>query len=136
MLNGQNDQLTLEELAKRLKAARKAKEKASGQKFTHKMIAEAIGVDRVTVAMWEQGKKHPGFLNIVNYCNVIGITLDELLGVKKTQTFYIELTEDERAAILAMVDACEQEPEISHLHQKLQLLKQYLTAFLGRAQGK
>jgi len=136
MFDGQNNQLTLEELAKRLKAARSAKEKKSGQKITHKMIAEGIGVDRVTVAMWEQGKKHPGFLNIVNYCNFIGITLDELLGVKKTQPLYIELTEEERAAILAMVEACEQEPEISHLHQKLQLLKQYLRAFFGRAQGK
>ena len=136
MFDGQNNQLTLEELAKRLKAARSAKEKKSGQKITHKMIAEGIRVDRVTVAMWEQGKKHPGFLNIVNYCNFIGITLDELLGVKKTQPLYIELTEEERAAILAMVEACEQEPEISHLHQKLQLLKQYLRAFFGRAQGK
>jgi len=136
MFDEQSNQLTLEELAKRLKAARKSREKESGQKIPHKMIAEAIGVDRVTVAMWEQGKKHPGFLNIVNYCNFIGITLDELLDVKKTQLLSIELTEEERTAILAMVETCEQEPEISHLHQKLQLLKQYLRAFLGRAQGR
>lgn len=84
MCDDQSTQLTLEELAKRLRAARKSKEKGSGQKITHKMIAEAIGVDRVTVAIWEQGKKYPDFLNIVNYCNVIGIALDELLGVKKT----------------------------------------------------
>lgn len=135
-LDNHEETLTQEELGKLLKTARKTKEKEYGKKITHKMVAEGIGVDRVTVAMWEQGKKHPGFLNIVNYCNFLGITLDELLGVKRTQPLYIELTEEEREAILSMVEGCAQESELGRLHQKLHLLKQYLKAFLGRAQSK
>ena len=72
----------------------------------------------------------------MNYCSFLGITLDELLGVKRSQPLYIELTEEERETILSMVEECEQESELGHLHQKLHLLKQYLKAFLGRAQSK
>ena len=120
----------LNEVGKRIKAARKAKKKTQDE------VVEAIGIGKTTLSEWERGLKQPGLLNILNYCNFLGMTLDELLGVKRTQPLYIELTEDERVAIFAMLEECEQEQEISHLHQKFHLLKQYLKAFLGRAQGK
>ncbi len=136
-MGGENkEKLSLEELAQLMKQARKSKEQETGKKITHKMIAEAIGVDRVTVAMWEQGKKHPGFLNIFNYCTVLGITPDELLGLKHQRTLHIELTEGEREAILAMLEECQQESEPHRLHDRLQAFDQYLRAFFSRAQSK
>lgn len=68
--------------------------------------ADAIGVDRVSVTLWEQGKRHPGFLNILNYCQFLGMTVDELMGVKTNRTLQIELTEEERNMLFATVDEC------------------------------
>lgn len=68
--------------------------------------ADAIGVDRVSVTLWEQGKRHPGFLNILNYRQFLGMTVDELMGVKTNRTLQIELTEEERNMLFATVDEC------------------------------
>ena len=38
-----------------------------------------------TVYEWEKGRQHPGFLNVVKFCEFLGMTLDELLGVKKKE---------------------------------------------------
>lgn len=128
--------LTLEELAGLLKQARKTKEKETGKKITHKMIAEAIGVDRVTVGMWERGERYPGFLNVFNYCNFLGMTLDELVGLKDQQTLHLELTETERQSIFSMLAECKRKSEKSDLYHDLHALEQYLKAFLGRARSK
>ena len=133
MNRDKGENLTPEELADLLKKARKAKEKETGKKITHKMVAEAIGVDRTTVTMWEQGKRYPGFLNIVNYCNFLGMTIDGLLGVKTQHTLHLELTEEERESILGMIEECKQESDSNSLHHKLHALDQYLRAFLSRA---
>ena len=130
------EKLSLEELGELMKKARKTKEKEQGKKITHKMVAEVIGVDRVTVIMWEQGKKHPGFLNILNYCNFLDMTIDELLETKKIRTLYIELTEEERDTILSMIDECKREPENNLLHSKLHFLEQHMKAFFSRASTK
>ncbi len=127
---------TLEELAALLKQARKNKEKELGEKITHLMVADAIGVGRATVTLWEQGKRSPSFLHILNYCRFLGITLDELVGLQQQQTFYLEFTEEERDAILAMITEYRGEVEKSHLHDKFHALEQYLKAFLGRARSQ
>jgi hypothetical protein len=44
------------------------REAKTGEKFTHQIIANVSGVERVSVTLWEQDKRHPGFLNILNYC--------------------------------------------------------------------
>jgi transcriptional regulator with XRE-family HTH domain len=134
--NGQTT-LTLKELSILLKKARKTKEKEVGKRITHKMIGDAIGVDRVTVGMWERGERYPGFLNVLNYCNFLGITPDELIGLKKPPlTLYIGFIEEERDTIFRMFDECEREQEIHNLHNKLFLLKQYIKGFFSRASTK
>jgi hypothetical protein len=64
------------------------------------------------------------------------MTLDELFGFRKKRMLYLELTEEEQDAILAMIEECEQESEMNSLHKKLYLLKQYVRAFFSRAQSK
>ncbi len=128
--------VTLNELSHLLKEARKTKEQETGQKITHKMIAEAIGVDRTTVGKWEQGERSPSFLNVLDYCHFLGITLDELVGLKQQQTLYLELTEEERDTMLAMIGECVSESENSNRYHKLHTFEQYLKAFLGRARTK
>jgi len=120
----------LNDLGKRIKAARKAKERTQDE------VADAIGIGKTTLSEWERGLKQPGLLNILNYCNFLGITLDELLGVNKTQILHIEVTEEERKAILSMFQECQEESEISHLHSKLRFLEQYINALFSRAHNE
>lgn len=125
--------LTSEELAELLKKAKRLKEQETGKKITQKMIADAIGVERVTVTMWEQGKRQPSFVHVVGYCQVIGITPNELIGLRKKRTLHIELSEEERQILLSMVQACQDETELDGLQKKLRELGHSLKDFLSRA---
>jgi transcriptional regulator with XRE-family HTH domain len=124
------EELSLSGLAERMKATRKAKKKTQDE------VADAIGVSKYTVSDWERGLKQPGILNILNYCNFLGITLDELLGMEKRQIFSVEFTEEERNVILSLFDECQRESENSHLHSKLHFLEQHIKALFGRAHTK
>ena len=97
------EKFNLSELGKRIKAIRKEKKK------TQEEIAAAIRISQKTISEWERGLIHPGILNMHNYCMFLGITLDELLDVKKPRTLLIELTEEERDTMLSMLDECQRE---------------------------
>jgi transcriptional regulator with XRE-family HTH domain len=43
-------------------------------------LAQALGVSRPTVANWERGTKHPGLPLLLRLADVLGVSLDELLG--------------------------------------------------------
>ena len=133
MDNENSGKISLEELAELLKQAKKIAEEKTGEKITHQMIADAVGVDRVSVTLWEQGKRHPGFLNIVNYCQFLGITVDELLGVKKTRYLHLVLSEEERGEIFLMLKTCKAEVENTPLYDELHTLEQHLHALFSRA---
>ena len=75
--------MTLEELGGLMQEARKRKEESDGKKISRETIGRYIGVSGHTVYKWEQGMQHPGFLNVVRFCECLDMTLDELLGVKK-----------------------------------------------------
>lgn len=117
----------MNELGKRIKAARKAKKK------TQDDVAQAIGVSKNIVSEWERGAKQPGIMNVLNYCNFLGITLDELLQFKKQRYFLFIANEEERNALLSMLNECQDETELDNLHDKLHSLERSLTAFLNRA---
>ena len=125
--------LTTGELADLLKKAKRLKEQETGKKITQKMIADAIGVERVTVTMWEQGKRQPSFVHVVGYCQVLGITPNELIGLRKKRTLHMELSEEERQRLLSMVKTCQDATEFDSLQKKLRSLEHHLTAFLNRA---
>ncbi len=57
--------LTAEERAGLLKKTKRLKEQETGKKITRKMLADAIGVEQVTVIKWEQGKRQPSFVHVV-----------------------------------------------------------------------
>ena len=124
------NELSLQELGNRIKAARKEKKKTQDE------VAEVIGVRKNAVSEWERGVKQPGILNLLNYCSALGMTLDELLDLKKYASFHLTFTERERETIFSLIKECQQESEFRDLHQKLHLLEQYLEAFFSRAQSK
>ena len=125
------DRFSLDRLGKRIKACRKAKKKTQDE------LAAAIGVSKTTVSEWERGIKQPGILNLLNSCYFLGITLDELLELKAQRYFNITFTEEEREAMLLMLDECKREAESNNnLHSKLHFLEQHIKAFFSRAQSK
>lgn len=124
------EELNLNILAERLKSTRKAKKKTQDE------VAKAIGVNKYTISDWERGIKQPGILNIVNYCNFLDITLDELLGITQKRELHLVMSEEERDAVLAMLDASLRESNPDSRLYKLHAFEQYLKAFLSRARGK
>ena len=49
------------------------------QGFTQEKIAELLGVDRSTVAKWENGQSDPRIKTLVRLAEILGCTVDELL---------------------------------------------------------
>lgn len=73
------DKITLRDLGAMMQKTRNEKN------INQDEIAEKIGVNRKTVSIWETGKKQPGIMNLLKYCAVLEVTLDDLLGVKKNE---------------------------------------------------
>jgi transcriptional regulator with XRE-family HTH domain len=124
------EEFGLQDIGKRIQAARKAKKKTQDE------VAAAVGLTKKTISEWERGLKQPGLLNILAFCKFLGITVDELLELQSIRTLHLELSEQERDALLAMVHDCEQDTEFSHLQPKLQTLAQQLKGLFNRAHIK
>lgn len=105
-------ELTLQDLGELLKKAREGKRTKDGKLISQRMIAEKIGVDRQSVSDWEVGRSHPGFLNVVKYCECVGITLDDLLGVKKKRLLHLLITEEEKKHLMELIDQAERDERI------------------------
>ncbi len=124
------EEFNLKRLATRIKAARKVERKTQDE------VAEAIGVSKNTVSDWERGLKQPGILNILNYCNFLGITIDELLGLQKEPIFWVEFTEEEQQEILAIVEKCKHDLENSPLYDDIHVLEARLLPFFKKAHAR
>ncbi len=124
------EEFNLKRLATRIKAARKVERKTQDE------VAEAICVSKNTVSDWERGLKQPGILNILNYCNFLGITIDELLGLQKEPIFWVEFTEEEQQEILAIVEKCKHDLENSPLHDDIHVLEARLLTFFKKAHAR
>ena len=123
----------LKALGKRIKAVRKAKKKTQDE------IAQAVGIGKTTLSEWERGLKQPGLLNMLTYCQCLGVTLDELLEITPSRTLQIEMTEEERDMIFSIFDTCEQDlntTDINSLRQTMHSLKQQLQTIFSRAHIK
>lgn len=75
--------MTLKELGQLMQKAREAKKDTNGRKISREVIGNEIGVSGQTVYLWESGNQQPGILNLLKYCEYLGVTIDDLLGVKK-----------------------------------------------------
>lgn len=49
------------------------------KKMTQQDIADALGVSRKTVGLWESGKRKMKTVYVHMFCDVVGITEDDLL---------------------------------------------------------
>ena len=75
-------ELDIKELGRILETARKETKK-EGKRVSRGDIGKFVGVNQQTVYEWEKGNRQPGFLSVVRFCEFLGITVDDLLGVKK-----------------------------------------------------
>lgn len=71
------DKITLRDLGALMQKARNDRD------INQDEIAEQIGVSSKTISIWETGKKQPGVINLFKYCAALGLSIDDLLGVKK-----------------------------------------------------
>ena len=73
--------LTQREFGEKLKATRKK------LKLTQQHVSETIHVGQGTLSQWENGSLNPSLLSVAELCDAFGLSLDDLLGLKKTAKF-------------------------------------------------
>ena len=61
--------------ATRLRKEREAK------KLTQQKMAEKLHLTAVAYGAWERGENEPSIRNLVNICNILGVTSDWLIGL-------------------------------------------------------
>ena len=49
-------------------------------------LADQLGVSRQAISKWERGEASPDTDNLIELARIYGISLDELLGLKKEDT--------------------------------------------------
>ncbi len=74
--------------AQRLKDLRKK------NNMTQVQLAERLGVSKGTVAMWETGKRKPGFETLHDLCDIFDRRLDYILGHSNDETPFNLTDED------------------------------------------
>lgn len=52
--------------------------------LTQKQIAYSLGVEPNTVSQWESGVREPRVRQLPKLAELLGCTVDELLGIEKT----------------------------------------------------
>ncbi|MCI6496167.1 MAG: helix-turn-helix domain-containing protein [Anaeromassilibacillus sp.] len=52
------------------------KEKGLSQEY----VAQKIGISRQSISLWEKNKTVPSIENLVTLSEILGVTVDELLG--------------------------------------------------------
>ncbi len=52
--------------------------------YSQVFLAQLLGVDKSTVGAWESGAQKPGSDNICALCKTLGVSADELLGLKES----------------------------------------------------
>ncbi len=48
--------------------------------LTQEQLAQLLGVTQGTIAHWESGARTPTLMNMVKIADVLGVSLDEVLG--------------------------------------------------------
>ena len=95
-----------------MKVAQKIREARNGRNMTQMALADEMGVSYQAVSNWERGNSMPDISKLEQLCNVLHITVYELLGTDNPQTKTVskildkeELPElEEIAEIASMVD--------------------------------
>ncbi|WP_339014155.1 helix-turn-helix transcriptional regulator [Lactococcus garvieae] len=61
--------------------------------YTHKELADLVGVNRVTYTNWENGNREPKFDKVIELAKILKANTDYLLGFSEKNMF--EMTDDE-----------------------------------------
>ena len=69
--------ITIEEIHKRLSEAIKT------SNMTQKQIAEKVGISQSTVSKYLNANKYPAIDTFANLCEVLDVSADDILGLKK-----------------------------------------------------
>jgi len=83
-------------------------------------LAERLGVERPTVANWERGAKYPGLPLLVRLSEVLGVSVDALLGRRPPEVWEAP----------AAVAALEADPLIRRLSRRTGVPARAIAAFL------
>ena len=127
------ENISLVTLGKILKQRRKEKG------FMQREVAEKIGTEQSIVSNWERGIRSPSFLDIYKLCQILDLTLDELLGIKKqhvTFTVNRETLEKLRVTLREYEEAIDFifPVQDTKLHHKWTELKQLFEVLLMSAE--
>lgn len=80
-------------------------QKRKEQELTQMQFADLVGVSNKTVSKWETGARMPDVAIIQNVCDVLKITVNELLaGEEITEKEYIKKTEDNVIGLVRELD--------------------------------
>lgn len=66
--------------------AKKIKQARIHKNMTQMNLADELGVSFQAVSNWERGNSMPDISKLADLCNVLGITVNELLGVEEKST--------------------------------------------------
>lgn len=58
----------------------KIKELREARGLTQEYLAQQLGVTQGTVANWETGARTPSLTNLVRVADILGVSLDEVMG--------------------------------------------------------
>ena len=83
---------------------RTIKELREKRKITQKELSEKIGVSDKTVSKWETGKSMPDSSIMLELCEILGITVNELLSGEVITMENYEKTADENLIALKRKD--------------------------------
>ena len=89
-----------------MKVARKIREARNARNMTQMALADEMGVSYQAVSNWERGNSMPDISKLEQLCNVLHITVYELLG-----------TEDAQARTVSKILEKEELPELEELAQ-------------------
>ena len=84
-----------ENIAKNLKFFREER------KITQRQLAEVLGVKHNTVSTWENGKNSIDAFSLMQICEYLNVSLDDMFGKKSKSIPTLEMPKDEKRLITA-----------------------------------
>lgn len=60
--------------------------------LSQKQLAQRIGVNKSTVALYESGKRLPSFSKLVSLSRALGVTTDFLLGISDHKDSFLDVS--------------------------------------------
>ncbi len=69
-----------EQLTNKLTIGQSMRKVRKAKKYTVQKLEAKSGISRQSIARWEKGEAFPNIVSLLTVADVLGITLDELVG--------------------------------------------------------